>query len=878
MQNSYPKISSLHLDLFDHLSDAVIYTDTSLTTLYSNAKAKQLFKPIVGQLTGLDATSLFTTVPGTKQNFDVNFSQQPVLTTEGWFRCPDGCQKFLETKVTAIKDGTEPIGYLWIAREKKQFFVQPSGNLELRLPMRNPLENIEQSSELDKLKYTAHIQRLAISSLASAFLLVDLDFRLILINKAGEDLTKRLFGQTITVGENFMDWLKIKDKKTLTRRFRHVLAGTEERMEYHCRHGNEYIWLEVIFRPVYDDMQQVIGLDIIGRDITAEKLAKQKLSDSEKRFRALFNSSHQFTALLDVNGNILEINDTIIRFSGLRPTDLVNKKIWNCSFWASSENTRYNLQTAVHQATKGESIRFEAAVTGIEGASSIIDFSVRPIVDDYGTITMLIAEGQRLDKQKKLEQELQERERQLTTFMENIPTYAWITDENHILRYMNPVLLRIYGFPEDAIGRSLRDLFPPDLAEGYIRNDKRVFAENTVVISRDQALNLRGEMETMQVFKFPLGTDRNGVKLLGGVGMDITAIVKTKEELRASIERFELASKATSEVIWDWNIITNKLSLGQSSAKPFGSINMEKSMDGHIVHVHPKDRQRYQDSMKAAIEGKTTSWSAEYRFKSSSGRYKIVLDKAYILRDNEKKAIRMIGAMQDVTKQRKLERRLLQEVVTRKREMIRTAINAQEKERKEISNELHDNVNQLLATCNLYIDVIKSQKTFTLIDDCKDILKQAMMEIRNLSHSLTPAAFAEKGLYRTITEMAKRINDSGTLNVALDIEDIETMDEVMPPELKTAIYRIIQEQMNNTLKHAQAKQVLIGLHHAGQKLMLSIIDNGRGFNIAELKRGLGLNNIQSRISLFDGTMALYSSPGKGCSLRAEIPIDQKNVA
>ena len=237
----------------------------------------------------------------------------------------------------------------------------------------------------------------------------------------------------------------------------------------------------------------------------------------------------------------------------------------------------------------------------------------------------------------------------------------------------------------------------------------------------------------------------------------------------------------------------------------------------------------------------------------------------------------MIGAMQDVTGHRILEKKLMQEVVNRKRAIITAIISAQEKEKKEISDELHDNVNQILATCNLYLDLlIKKAKTPAMLKECKGLLKTAIEELRNISHNLTPAAFGEKGLFPTIREMTEKINRLGTLAIKLNFIETDLLEEHLLPEMKTAIYRIIQEQVKNVLKHSEANQLKITVQYAANKINLQITDNGKGFNLRSLKRGLGLNNIQSRISLFNGEMIIRSSPGKGCAIKAVFPFDPGN--
>jgi two-component system sensor histidine kinase UhpB len=338
-------------------------------------------------------------------------------------------------------------------------------------------------------------------------------------------------------------------------------------------------------------------------------------------------------------------------------------------------------------------------------------------------------------------------------------------------------------------------------------------------------------------------------------------------------ERYEYARKATSDAIWDWEIENDIVYHGASSNKLFEFDNLSTSMEKHTAHIHPEDRDHYNTSIREALASTNDYWEAEYRLQDIKKRYHIILDRAYILRDENKKAIRMIGAMQDISERRKLEEKLLQETVIRKREIVKAIISAQEKERKEISYELHDNLTQLLATCRLYVDVAsKKVKNEPLLKECNELLLKAIEEVRNLSHNLTPAAFEEKGLFQAVIEMVEKLNSLGKVPIMLIVPDSEELEKRLLPDMKTAIFRIIQEQLNNTLKHAQASQIHIKIEQMDALFHLEIRDNGIGFEAAKIKKGLGINNIQSRVSLYGGQMNLQSTPGKGCVLKVVLPL------
>ncbi|HEV8079849.1 MAG TPA: ATP-binding protein, partial [Chitinophagaceae bacterium] len=191
---------------------------------------------------------------------------------------------------------------------------------------------------------------------------------------------------------------------------------------------------------------------------------------------------------------------------------------------------------------------------------------------------------------------------------------------------------------------------------------------------------------------------------------------------------------------------------------------------------------------------------------------------------------------------------------------------AQEKERTEIGEELHDNVSQLLAASKLYLNHSLSCEG----DKNEFILKgheyvvTAMKEIRKLSHALVGVVDKEITLCDSIKELIKSI--SLIENIAIDFTCPNYEDDTFGAGLKQTIYRIVQEQLNNILKYAAATKAEIELKHHKDDLLLIINDNGKGFNTFDRSTGIGLKNIKSRVAVYNGEVHIISSVGTGCKL------------
>ena len=209
------------------------------------------------------------------------------------------------------------------------------------------------------------------------------------------------------------------------------------------------------------------------------------------------------------------------------------------------------------------------------------------------------------------------------------------------------------------------------------------------------------------------------------------------------------------------------------------------------------------------------------------------------------------------------EKRLIQ------KEAFSAIVNAEENERKRIAMELHDGLGQLLSAAKLNISVLEdtnSEEDRLAVDNAENLIDQAIADLRNISHNLMPSALIRLGLIPAIHDMADKINSGRKVVVKITSEGFESR---LPGNLEIAIYRVIQESVNNILKHAGAGNIFINLRYGGESLDLSIEDDGKGMpepSTSNSGKGIGWDDIRSRVSLFNGRMNLYSEPGKGTRL------------
>lgn len=243
----------------------------------------------------------------------------------------------------------------------------------------------------------------------------------------------------------------------------------------------------------------------------------------------------------------------------------------------------------------------------------------------------------------------------------------------------------------------------------------------------------------------------------------------------------------------------------------------------------------------------------------------------YLLTEHENEILGMLCIGEDITEKKMLLQRISFMEETSKKRLVTAVLDAQEKERREIALELHDNVNQMLTTCKLLLgQEAHNGNPSPFINNTIGYLQNAIEEIRNISHRLNPSHLEDVGLEQAIKDMAHKINLSNKLVVHVAIYDEDHLN-MLTPELKLCIFRIIQEQLSNVMKHAHAGMVDINLNATETAIEFEVKDNGKGFDLKKATRGLGLRSIYSRVDLYGGQVYINTEPGDGCTLSVHIP-------
>ncbi|HEV2693671.1 MAG TPA: PAS domain S-box protein [Verrucomicrobiae bacterium] len=295
--------------------------------------------------------------------------------------------------------------------------------------------------------------------------------------------------------------------------------------------------------------------------------------------------------------------------------------------------------------------------------------------------------------------------------------------------------------------------------------------------------------------------------------------------------------------------------------------------------THPQEREMCISEIRLLIDGKKNPLLLEKRYVRKDGSTVWGLLVGSVVRDQQGKALFMVGQVQDITRRRRAETERQQAVEREQQARIEYTfqlIAAQEAERKRIAAELHDSLGQnLLLIKNLAQmalrepDPAQASEKVASIDH---LAAQCIAETRQISRDLHPHQLDHLGLKRALESMLESVAAASGIGFQWKIDDV---DKLFTAEGAMNLYRVVQESLNNILKHSRAKTARVDFERDIHEVRLRITDDGCGFTpdrLAENKKGLGLKNIPERVRMLGGSMKMDSTPGGGTRIKVVIPV------
>ncbi len=402
------------------------------------------------------------------------------------------------------------------------------------------------------------------------------------------------------------------------------------------------------------------------------------------------------------------------------------------------------------------------------------------------------------------------------------------------------------------------------------------------------------------------------------IAQDITERKQAEEALRVNEERLHAAIAGSQGA--EWQIPADErrehgfgdaANLSPQCKRLIGFADEEfpNSVSAWRQRIHPNDLPAITTAARAHIEERTPFYNVEYRIRHKDGSWRYLFSTGRLQRDPGGRPLRWIGLDWDITARKRAEealknaydelerrveertsevskavellraentqRRLLEETLRESEAQVRffasQCLTAQETERKRVAAELHDSIAASISAVKFRIENIAEQMKQGnagpgSLDDVSSKLMEINNEVRRIMADLRPSVLDDLGIIPAIDWLCREYQKTYS-HISVE-KQIRISDLEVPNFLKTPIFRICQEGMNNIARHSQASRVNLSLLKEKSKILLKIQDNGQGFDLETVKKGMGLSTMKERAQLSGGSFELESDTGKGTTVCA----------
>jgi len=347
---------------------------------------------------------------------------------------------------------------------------------------------------------------------------------------------------------------------------------------------------------------------------------------------------------------------------------------------------------------------------------------------------------------------------------------------------------------------------------------------------------------------------------------------KVEQDLVKSEMRLSRAQQLAHMGSWEFNLVSREFLLSEETCRICGleSDQSRQSFSAALAFVHPDDLRIVLKKIKRAqIALADFSMKIRILLRSGSARY-IFLECKFEF-DPIGKSSGLHGVIHDVTETALLENRLIEERLNHQQEITEAVLTAQEKERAFIGWELQENISQILAATKIYIKMAStnvSNRKIYLGKTCV-MVQNAIDEIKKISRALVIPSTHFIGLYGSIRNLLHDTEELHSITINFQAKDVE--EDFMDEKLQLTIFRIVQEQVANILKHAKAPMAMVRLSKENNQVILRISDNGSGCDTSKKTKGVGIINIRSRTDACRGNVSILTKPGEGYELKVALP-------
>jgi PAS domain S-box-containing protein len=653
------------------------------------------------------------------------------------------------------------------------------------------------------------------------------------------------------------------------------------RQEFRLRHKDgSYRWIAAAASFVVEPDGRRVRLLGSHIDITESKRAEEALRESEERFKAIVTNSPALVFLKDTEGRYLQVNRRFEESFHVANRDLVGKTDQDIFLPEQAAAFRANDRKVLEARRPME---FEEVVFHDDGlhTSIVVKF---PLLNAQGECYALCGIVTDITERKRAVEELRRSEAFITSVVENLPHMIFVKDAKDLkfVRFNKAGEDLLGQSREFLIGKSDYDLFSKEEADFFTKNDRQVLKSGGLLDIPEEPIETKHQgRRILHTKKIPICDDTGEPQYLLGISEDITDWKRVEQAQKESEERYRSIFENAVEGIFQTTLDGKYVAVNPALARMYGYDSPDDMIAAITniasqLYVDPGRRDEFIRLIRA--RGEVTGFEAlVYR---KDGSFIWIAENVRALCDPAGVLVGYEGTVENITERKLAERRLL-DTLDQVRTLSGRLATVQEEERTRIARELHDELGVRL-TC-LKIDLSRlhtmmsegagagaRKKAGGKIQSMVEQIDTTIASLQRLVTELRPAVLDDLGLVAAIEwqcqDFQKRTGIPCTCVTSAD-------DIAMEPKRATALFRICQEALTNTARHAQATAVTIKLESRSDFLQLVVADNGVGIPDSKVsnRRSLGLLGMKERVALFGGELTVQSNPGKGTTITACLP-------
>jgi two-component system sensor histidine kinase UhpB len=536
-----------------------------------------------------------------------------------------------------------------------------------------------------------------------------------------------------------------------------------------------------------------------------------------------------------------------------------------------TDDGQQNLRHALGRLHAGEASVTELSLRRLDGTLRDVSVAIARQADaDDGTIQFALRD---VTEQKRAERRLRESEERLTLAVAGAleGVWDWNLETNAVV--YSPRWTEMLGYTPEEIEPNLsaweRLVHPDDISRADRANESVARGERTTYEAEFRLRHKDGHYVHVLSRGFPVRREPGGpVVRIVGTHLDMSELRRTEAALRENEERLKLAFAGAQEGVWDWNLETNAVVYSSRWKEMLGYADdeIEPNVGAWERLLHPDDRDkagRLNETVKAGAD----TYEGEFRLLHKDGHYVEVLSRGYpVRRVPGGPIVRIVGTHFDLTERKRAE------AERARREFLARLVFAQEDERRRIAREMHDQFGEQLTALALRIRLLKDAAgdrpdLGAHIGSIETIAQRIDHDVEQLVWQLRPTALDDLGLRAALGNYVQ--DWSARVGIDAQLHTSGLMDDRLPADVETALYRIAQEALTNVAKHAAASSVEVILERRADSVLLIVEDDGVGFDPASRETatdGFGLVGMRERAALVGATLEIESSSGNGTAI------------